>query len=89
MLDGVDAVADVELHEEHVVSLGDARGLHTRQLAKLELEIVERVHPFPLVLSGLSGAVHERAFLASYNRLSAIAKSSSRSVASPGICAHP
>ena len=45
MLGGVDLVADVQLHEQHVVALVEAGGLHAGQLAQLELEIVERVHP--------------------------------------------
>ena len=45
VLGGVDPVADVQLHEQHVVALVEAGGLDARQLAQLELEIVERVHP--------------------------------------------
>jgi len=35
----------VQLHEQHVVTLVEARGLHAGQLPQLELEVVERVHP--------------------------------------------
>ena len=42
--------AHLQLDEQHVVALGEARGAHARELAELELEVVE---------------VHRRAFLAS------------------------
>jgi hypothetical protein len=45
MLGCVYPIPDVELNEEHVVSLFESRGLDSRQLAQLELQIVERVHP--------------------------------------------
>jgi hypothetical protein len=45
MLGGVGAIADVELHEQNVVTFVESGGLDPGQLAKLELEIVERVHP--------------------------------------------
>ncbi len=41
---------DLQLDQQHVVALGEARGADAGQLAELELEVVE---------------VHERAFLAS------------------------
>ncbi len=38
-------VAEVQLHEQHVVALVEARGLDAGELAQFELEVVERVHP--------------------------------------------
>jgi predicted HTH domain antitoxin len=37
-------LADVDLHEQHVVALGEACRAHARKLSQFELEIVERRH---------------------------------------------